>query len=241
MDGEEKTAEQLAADIRAMEAEAAKSSQGDKDESTDKDSDKNEQKNQDKEEDKGDDNDFDFEDPFEEVKDEKKPTKKEEKEDDKEEGADDELSDEDKALIDRRVKEQTDLIRQEAAEKEQRDEKWNKYVSENPHLEKYADNIKPYMHKMYNTLVKDGIAGVKVSETKAFDAIVGMILGKSMLKIGARIASQATKKAADGSQSADTQRNEQKRSTGIPNAADMSTEDFRKLENQVINGEFKVA
>lgn len=246
---EEKTSEQIEQEIRDLEAKQGQEGgddadkdnsqdQGDGNAGDDKDKGEGADKGKEKDDAEGDD-DFEFEDPFEEVKQpkEKKEDKAKEDEDDK-----DTLSEEDQKMIDDAAQAKIDAYKAEVEAKEKRNSDWDKYVSENAHLQKYSENIRPYMHKVYDTLVNTGINGVKVTQAKAFDVITAMILGKGMYKIGAAMEKAARDAAGKGSQNGNGQRREQSRNPGgIPDVTKMTDDEFRALEMQVDNGEFKPA
>lgn len=159
----------------------------------------------------------------------------------KPEGEEDDLSDDDKKLVDQAVeKRMTPFLQQQAQEAERRrNDSFDKYIKDNPHLAKYADKIRPYIHKMYDPMVKNGINGIKASESTYFDRLTGFVLGTGLLKIGARMEKAAAGKAGKGSQSAGGNRPADK-SDLVPDFANMNAADFKKIEDQVLDGTYKM-
>lgn len=241
--GEDRSADQIAADIQAAQGnqEAAEDQNLDNEEGQE-DGDQGEPTKPQGEGSEGgegedDDDEIDLDSLEESQEDPNKPEKKEDKKEDDEE---DPLSDEDNAAIDKAVEKRLAPLReqQQVAEKEKRDSAFNSYLNENPHLKKYGENIRPYIHKFYDTMVKSGVNGVKIKEERFFDSMVGMVLNKGLLKVGAKMERAAKSKSSKGSQSAAGTR-PQDNDGKLPNARDMSNADFQKLQEQVLNGEYK--
>ena len=182
------------------------------------------------------------EDKEKEAKDFKKKKDQEEEEDQEQE---DQIAEEDKKMISKVVEEKLKPYQEQArkAEIQKVELEFDRYVAENPELSKYKDNIKPYVSKLHSVFVKNGIkledgTKIKVPEAKYNDFVTAFVLGRGMLKIGARMKAGADQKAANDSQAAASYRKQE--TGGIPDIKNMSKEEFSKLTTSVKSGKFKV-
>jgi hypothetical protein len=182
-------------------------------------------------------------------KEEEKESEKKEPEKKSEEEEEDDISEEDKKMVEKvlgkRLEEGLAPYKQEVAKA--REEKLNSgfdnFVKENPQFEKYKDNIKPYIAPLYDTFVKNGVTlengkVLKVAEGKYNDFVTALILGRGMLKVGAQMRANADSKAGADSQASSSYRPTEKAS-GIPDVKNMSKDDFAKLQQDVMSGNFK--
>jgi hypothetical protein len=169
----------------------------------------------------------------------------EKKGDEEKQDEEDDISAQDEELISKVIDKRLEPFKAQAKEAEvaKVNASFDNFIETNPHFDKYKDNIKPYVAKLYEPFVKTGVklgdgSLIRIPEAKFNDFVTAFILGKGMLKIGAQMHASAGNKAAAGSQAAGGYRKTDS-DGAIPDVTNMNKEEFANFKNRVMQGNFK--